>query len=257
MLTFKRVTFIALAVIILLFIVDYAVTIPLWVFVVAIFIYGSLLVYGSISIQSGFYVKALCRGSANSNQVAISFDDGPSGKNTMKILDILKENEIEATFFCIGKNIKNDPVLLKRIANENHLVGNHSESHHFFFDFFPEKRMIAEIIITNQLVKEIIGRQPNFFRPPYGVTTPILAKAIRKTKMITTGWSIRTFDTIIKDEKKLFHKVVSEIKPGDILLFHDTKEVTVQTLDRIIKIIKEKGMEIVRMDKLLKVPGYV
>jgi peptidoglycan/xylan/chitin deacetylase (PgdA/CDA1 family) len=94
------------------------------------------------------------------------------------------------------------------------------------------------------------------FRPPYGVTNPNLKKAIVEGNYIPVGWSMRSMDTVIKDEKKLFNKVISKIKPGAVFLFHDTSNATVAILPAIIKHIHENGYEIIRLDKMLNLQAY-
>src|SRR5580765_718578 len=99
----------------------------------------------------------------------LTFDDGPNSNYTPKILDILKENNIKATFFVCGKNVKKNPEILKRIADEGHLIGNHSYSHSLLKSiiFFS-----PEVEKTNNMVKEIVGKTPKFYRAPYGLTMP-------------------------------------------------------------------------------------
>lgn len=257
MLNFKNVSLITAALIIVLIVADFIYSVPAWCYLVVGAVYAFCLFYGSYFIRSGFYIKAICNGNSKLSQVALTFDDGPAGDRTGRILDILKENQIEAAFFCIGKNIDADPASVNRIINEKHLIGNHSKSHHFFFDLFPKKRIISEIQSTNLSIHKITGLNTKYFRPPYGVTTPVVAAAIKKTGMTTIGWSFRSYDTLINDEHKLISKVASEVKAGDILLFHDSIDVTVKALPQIITAIQQKGMEIVRLDKLINQPAYV
>ena len=138
-------------------------------------IYVSVLFCGSYFMRMGFFLKSICSVKTKDRWIALSFDDGPAG-STSQILDILKENEVEAAFFCIGKKISGNEELLKRMVQEGHIIGNHSFSHHTFFDFFSSGKMLNDMIQMNQLVKDITGLRPRFFRPPYGVTNPNLKK---------------------------------------------------------------------------------
>lgn len=215
-----------------------------------------LLTYGSANIQSNFYTTAICKGNSSS-QIALTFDDGPITEKTEAILDILKLNNINATFFCVGANVSKNPDILKRINNEGHLIGNHSFSHHTLFDLFSKSRMVKEIKNTNNLIYNLIGNYPIYFRPPYGVTTPVLANAIEATKMTTIGWNIRSFDTISKSNEKLLTTIKNKIKPGAIILLHDSSEITVSTIQDIINLIHKQGLQIVRLDHLINIPPYV
>ena len=107
--------------------------------VLAIFI--GILAYGSFYIGSNFYLKTYCYAPKNNNEISITFDDGPNSIVTPKLLDILKEYDIKATFFCIGNKIQGNESIIQRINNEGHLIGNHSYSHSVYFDFFSYKKI--------------------------------------------------------------------------------------------------------------------
>jgi peptidoglycan/xylan/chitin deacetylase (PgdA/CDA1 family) len=98
--------------------------------------------------------------------------------------------------------------------------------------------------------------KPRFFRPPYGVTNPNLARAIRKGSYVTMGWSVRSFDTITPDTEKLFNRVTKQLKGGDVILFHDYCESTIAILPRLLDHINNIGLKVVRLDELLNEKGY-
>ncbi len=235
---------------------DYFLSVPVGLYFILILLFFMVIFYGSYFIHSNFFIPAVCHGNRKSNKVAITFDDGPSPQHTTEILDILKANNVNAAFFCIGKNIQSNPELTKRIIAEGHMIGNHSYSHHFFFDFFSRMKMINEIDTTNHAVANITGTRPIFFRPPYGVTTPVLAKAIQTAGMITIGWSLRSMDTVTKEKNRLVTNIGSKLRGGDILLLHDTEKVTAAALQDIIELIKQKGLEVVRLDHLVNSRVY-
>ncbi len=219
-------------------------------------IYVSVLFCGSYFIRLGFFMKSICSADTREKVIAISFDDGPAADKTNAILDILQASETEAAFFCIGKNINGEEDILKRITSEGHILGNHSFSHHHFFDLFSPGRMRKDLQEMNLLCKKITGFQPRFFRPPYGVTNPNLKKAVMQSGMISIGWSIRSLDTVIKNESHLIHKILSALRPGAILLLHDSQDITVSVLPDLIKGIREKGYRIQRLDKMLNLSPY-
>ena len=157
-----------------------------------LFIYLSILFCGSYFIRLGFFLKSICSGPAKEKCIAISFDDGPAGENTDRILDILKDYQVQAAFFCIGKNISGREEQLNRMIQEGHIIGNHSFSHHRFFDLFSAEKMLGELNEMSQSCRSITGYSPRFFRPPYGVTNPNLRKAVTQGGFISIGWSIRS-----------------------------------------------------------------
>ena len=219
-------------------------------------VYVSVLFCGSYFIQLNFFLKSVNKIKTDRKIIALTFDDGPSGKQTAQILDILKANNTEAAFFCIGSNITGNEDILKRIPEEGHIIGNHSFSHHHFFDLFSSRKMVDELQKMSQACYAVTGLSPRFFRPPYGVTNPNLKKAILQAGFVSVGWSIRSYDTVIKNEDRLSRKLLSALRPGAILLLHDTSQTTRTILPGLLKSIKEKGYTIVRLDKMINLNPY-
>lgn len=236
---------------------DFFVSFPLWLYIVPVFLFSLILFYGSYYIGSDFHIPVLCKANTVKKEVALTFDDGPVEKNTSLILDVLKQNNVPAAFFCIGKRMSENPSLTKRINDEGHLLGNHSYSHHFFFDLFSKKAMLNELKETNRIAEGIMNKKLRLFRPPYGVTTPVLAKAISEGGYLPVGWSLRSMDTTTKDKTKLVNKISNNIKPGDVILLHDSAKVTGESLQTIIDSVCKKGFKFVRLDQLLKIEAYV
>ncbi len=216
----------------------------------------SVLVYGCMNISSGYFFRALCKAETKEQVIALSFDDGPHPGRTDNILDTLKKYNVPATFFCIGKNIPGNEPLLQRINSEGHIIGNHSYSNDFWFDLFGSKKMLADLQQMDEEVKRVIGQKPVLFRPPYGVTTPNMSNVVLKGKYIPIGWSIRSLDTTAKDKQKLLLRITGQMKPGDIILLHDSIEMTADMLPELIETIRNKGFRIERLDKMLKVNAY-
>ncbi len=222
--------------------------------VIPVFVFKALIIYGSATIRAGFFLPVRCRGNTSEKKIAITFDDGPV-ENTARILDVLKQYQVPAAFFCIGKRMETQAQLLQRIHMEGHIVANHSYSHHFFFDFFSKNRLRKELRDTADRAEASIHKQLKLFRPPYGVTTPALAKAITQEGYTAVGWSLRSMDTVAKDRDKLMKKI-TDVKPGDIVLFHDTIALTAQVLPVFIESVRKKGFEIVSLEQLLNIDAY-
>jgi peptidoglycan-N-acetylglucosamine deacetylase len=168
----------------------------------------------------------------------------------------LRVNKIKAVFFCIGNRIAGNENILKQLQSDDHIIGNHSFTHHFFFDLFSSKKMLNELKLMNKETEKITGLKPKLFRPPYGVMNPNLKKAIQEGDYIPVGWNVRSMDTVAKDEKKLLDKVIQSIKPGAVYLFHDTNKFTLAILPEFIRQVKELGYDIVRLDKMLQLKPY-
>jgi len=223
-------------------------------YILLILLYSVVIALGSYFIQLQFFTTSYCNGSRDRKQIAITFDDGPNVQ-TSEMLDILKTEKAPATFFCIGKNIAGQENILKRIDSEGHLIGTHSFNHHWSFPLQGKIKIAKEITQSQKLVSDIINKKPLLFRPPFGVTDPPLAVAIKETGVCSIGWSVRSYDTVISSPDKLLRRV-STLKNGDIVLFHDAGLQTNVILPLFIKYVRKQGFEIVPLNQLLGINAY-
>ena len=229
---------------------------PFYIYLLLVIVYSLVVFYGCYYIGSNFFIKIICSANTDQREIAISFDDGPASNYTTEILQLLKKDNIKATFFCIGNRIAGNEQILKKITEDGHIIGNHSYSHHFWFDIFSSQKMLDDLKRMDQETERVIGIVPKLFRPPYGVTNPNLKKAIIKGKYTPVGWSVRSMDTVIRNEKKLLGKINRSLKPGAVFLFHDTSKTTVNILPEFIREVKNKGYHIIPLDKLLHLIPY-
>ena len=211
---------------------------------------------GSSFIGSNYHVKTYCNNpSIKEKKIAITFDDGPN-EMTIAVLDVLQRYNAKATFFCIGKNIEVYPDVLKRTISEGHSIGNHSYSHAPFFDFYNKTQVISEIEKTDALIKSLLGMKTTLFRPPYGVTNPSIRRALAVTKHKTIGWNIRSLDGILKKEDFLLNRIIKRIKPGGIVLLHDTSIETVNVLEQLLSFLEKNNYSVVPLEELLNIKAY-
>jgi peptidoglycan/xylan/chitin deacetylase (PgdA/CDA1 family) len=228
----------------------------LWWLLVPVVLYKASIIYGSSVIQSNFYVNAYCGAETTEKIIAITFDDGPNAVFTPKILRVLDEYKANATFFVIGKNIKGNEAIIKQIDGAGHFIGNHTFSHSFFIDFKGRKAFREELTTTMAAIYKLTGRQIKFFRPPYGVTTPHLANAAKDLDYRIIGWNVRSMDTTGDSEKIITNRIKEQMKPGSIILFHDTSEKTVDVLKQTLNFAKENGFKVVSTERLLGLKAY-
>ncbi|MBC7844917.1 MAG: polysaccharide deacetylase family protein [Flavobacterium sp.] len=255
MLNYQKTNFFLLAIILILVAINFFVPVQWWWFLLVFVFRFVILFFGSFFISSNFHIKAYCSNPLeNNNLIALTFDDGPN-ENTLLILDILKRHNVEATFFCIGKNIDRHPEILKRIMKDGHIVGNHSYSHSNFFDFYKKDRVIDEIRKTDALIESISGKKVQLFRPPYGVTNPSIRRALEVTQHKVIGWNIRSLDGILKDEKIIFDRIKKRIAPGGIVLLHDTAH-TMTILERLMLHLEQNKYKVVSIEELLNIKAY-
>ncbi|MEG1511726.1 MAG: polysaccharide deacetylase family protein [Bacteroidales bacterium] len=207
-------------------------------------------VYASASISLGIYVKALCKIKINKPIIAITFDDGPNPVYTPKVLEVLRENNIKALFFCVGSMAKKYPNIVKQIIDEGHIIGNHSYSHSNFFPIFSKNKMKADMEQCSCVLEKITGEKTLLFRPPFGVTNPIVASAIKECGFKTVGWSIRSFDTISGPRENVVKRIINKLHNGAIILLHDNRDNSNELLQNLITKTLEKGYKIERLDKI-------
>jgi peptidoglycan/xylan/chitin deacetylase (PgdA/CDA1 family) len=211
----------------------------IWIVIIIIALF---LIYASASIRSGIYVKTISRLDTREKQIAFTFDDGPHPVVTPQILTILKKYNIRATFFCTGKNMENQSDLVRKLIADGHRIGNHTMNHSPWFPFYPAKKMKKEIRNCQALIDSFYpAGTARLFRPPFGVTNPNLKKALKDAGYQVIGWNIRSLDTTKLPSEMLFKRIIRQIKPGSVLLFHDTMPHTPAILERIINFAIKKN----------------
>lgn len=204
-----------------------------WVYLFCFMMLSAIVIWGSFDIGLGYFVNSITHKRTKIKEIALTFDDGPT-EFTPKFLDVLKENHIKATFFCIGKQIEKYPDTFKRIISEGHTIGNHTYSHSNKTGFLPASKMVEEIKKCDDVMLKTGNLRTHLYRPPFGVTNPNIAKAIRQTGKKSIGWNVRSLDTITEDENRIYRKVTKGLKPGSIILLHDTSEKTYHVLVNLL-----------------------
>lgn len=256
MLTFKKISVFFIVLLLVVAIYDWFNPVGVWIYAGIILVLLSVMFYGSKNIRANFYLTSLSKGQTMEKAVALTFDDGPDAQITPLILDVLKKHEVQATFFIIGSRAERNPGIIERINKEGHLIGGHSFSHHFFFDLYPDTTMQDEMRKTDTIIHALTGKRIKLFRPPYGVTNPPLARSVKAMGYTSIGWSVKSNDTVIKDPVAIVNGIKEKVTSGDIILFHDNKPWTVESVDQLLSFLKESGYTVYPLDKFLKIQAY-
>ena len=228
----------------------------LFFYVVLFLTFLAITSWGAFDMRLNYFSKNICQSNNKKDkEIALTFDDGPHEK-TIEILDLLSKYNAKATFFCIGKQIEKYPKTVERIIAEGHNIGNHSYSHSNWNGFFSTKKIVSEIEQTNDLITQLVNVKTRFYRPPFGVTNPNIAKAISKTNQIAIGWNIRSLDTVIKSENLIFERIKKRVKPGSIILLHDTSSKTVSVLEQLLLFLQDEGYKTKTITELLDIQAY-
>lgn len=209
------------------------------------------LVYASCNIRSNIYLKVFCKKQTEEKIVAVTFDDGPDPIQTPKVLQILKEQQIPACFFCIGHKVTGNESLIRQIIDDGHLIGNHSFTHTGHFPLYSLSQMKKDMQACQSALEQVTSQKIRLFRPPFGVTNPTIAKAVRILGYTPIGWNIRTFDTQHPSKEKVLRRIRTRLRPGSIILLHDRMPDSDLLLKEILNLIKEQGYTVVRLDKML------
>ena len=174
--------------------------------------------------------------------IAFTFDDGPSSRYTGRLLDGLKERSVKASFFLIGENAEENPVLVERIYKEGHLIGNHTYSH------VQMTHLSEEILLTCNKIYENTGICTSFVRPPFGAWQRELEV---RMEVLPVLWSVDPLDWTTENVDEIVSKVVTEVEEGDIILLHDCYASSVEAALRIVDILQKEGYEFVTVDEMI------
>src|SRR5438477_3479402 len=205
--------------------------------------------------------------------VALTFDDGHYGKATSQILDILKKERVQATFFLLGMNVEKYPAIAKRIVNEGHVIGNHSYSHSEFLSKMPAVDFEADVRHAENLIVDATGLHPRYFRPPFGMHTPSMDQQLKDMGYFVVLWNVGTGTTAGDyDQGTSSEAIVEQIirntlkgkKRQQIILLHDGRDVqigysrqnVIQALPRVIDKLKERGYRFVTVEQIIHQSPY-
>jgi peptidoglycan-N-acetylglucosamine deacetylase len=181
--------------------------------------------------------------------IALTFDDGPDAVDTPRLLDILQEKGVKATFFVIGKRAEQFPAVVQRARNEGHLIANHTWSHPNLFCFLTPRRLRAEIERGTESVQRSCGFRTRYFRSPVGLRHPLLGGYLKQMDLEFISWRIRSFDTVTRSSAVLARRILSKVAGGEIILFHDHlpsgADAMLEALPGVIDTLRERGFEFV------------
>ena len=201
-------------------------------------------------------------GPRSSNEVAVTFDDGPNPPFTLEIANILEQHGVRGTFFEVGKAVVQRPDITKELIARGHTVGNHSYYHGAFSYLDPR---YPELEQTQQAFRKYVGTCPALFRPPHGTHTPFMSHVVDSHGMKLISWDVSAKDWVETDPERLARNILARVRPGSIILLHDgidgnigaDRSVILTALPLILDGLKAKGLHPVTVDKLLGVPAFL
>ena len=181
----------------------------------------------------------------DNKMIALTFDDGPN-YNTNRVLDILLEYDISATFFVLGSKIKENEDILKRIIDSGSEIGNHTYNH-LILTKYDDDKIKDEIESTSELIFDVTGKYPKLLRPSYGIVNNKVKKIANYPIII---WDVDTLDWKYHNSNKIANRVLNKASDGDIVLMHDVYSSTSNALRIIIPELKKRGYSFVTVSEL-------
>ncbi len=204
--------------------------------------------YGAFHRNSSLFGRVIDRLPAGTNDISITFDDGPNPYSTPLILDALARAQVRATFFFLGRHVERWPELVLRAAGEGHQIGNHGYFHRKLH-FSSAAYVRDDIGRGKRAIETAGGGIPGFFRAPHGFRSPWVTSIAMSFGEQTVGWSLGVWDSDRPGVDAIVQRAVSGIRPGGILLLHDgdgydpvgDRMQTAQSIPRIIDELRVRG----------------
>lgn len=186
------------------------------------------------------------------NYVALTFDDGPSGRYTRRLLEGLRERQVQATFFLCGYRMEQYPDLAAQILSGGHEIGNHGYSHGRMSDM-DEQTLNRELERTDEILRRQTGMTASLLRPPGGSACQKVVQAARAHGVSLVTWSVDPMDWATKDRTLVVKRVMKQVKDGDIILLHDMSDSSVDAALEIIDQLTAQGYRFKTVSQLAAV----
>jgi peptidoglycan/xylan/chitin deacetylase (PgdA/CDA1 family) len=222
---------------------------------------GSLCGYAAMAPGSQLFGKTLAHG-PDPNQIALTYDDGPNDPYTPQLLEVLERHGVKATFFLIGKFVRQKPELARAVASAGHVIGNHTETHPNLL-FTGRSKLFQELAGCERALNEAVGAHATLFRPPYGFRTPSVLQFARRQGLSPVMWSVTCYDwretTAGRIEQHAIRQIEAQKHRGKIVLLHDggheamgaNRSHTVEATDRLLRRYKDEGYAFVTVPEMM------
>lgn len=219
--------------------------------------------YNAMAPRSQLFGKTFVRG-PNPKQLALTFDDGPNDPYTLRLLDVLARHNVHATFFLIGKFVRQRPDIVRQISSAGHAIGNHTFTHPNLI-FTGSKRIAAELEDCENALSDAgtgVGvNSARIFRPPFGARRPQVLRIARMQGFLPIMWSVTCYDWKQTTAERIVAHAVRQIRGGDVILLHDgwhremgaDRSATVAATELLIARYRDQGFEFVRIPEMIAV----
>jgi peptidoglycan/xylan/chitin deacetylase (PgdA/CDA1 family) len=213
--------------------------------------------YQSMAPTGQWFGQTFAHGIRGSKQIALTYDDGPNDPCTLNLLDVLAKYGVRATFFMIGRYVRQRPDIARAVAQAGHVIGNHTFSHPLLI-FASEAQTRIQLVDCRQALQDAIGEHSNLFRPPFGGRRPATLRVARELGLQPVMWNRSGHDWNAPSAAVIEKKVARQMRGGDVVLLHDgghramgaDRAQTVMATDNLIQRYRDRGYEFVTVDEM-------
>jgi len=220
--------------------------------------------YQSMAPTGQWFGRTFARGARGGKQIAFTYDDGPNDPHTLKLLDVLAKHEVRATFFMIGRFVRERPDIARAVAAAGHTIGNHTFTHPLLI-FESEAQTRAELLNCRAALTDAVGEHSNLFRPPFGGKRPATLRIARDLGMEPVMWNVIGYDWKAPAASVIEMKVTRRVHTdgGDVIVLHDgshrrmggNRAQTVIATDNLIRRYKDQGFQFVTVPEMMRAVG--
>ncbi|MFY9976681.1 MAG: polysaccharide deacetylase family protein [Candidatus Sulfotelmatobacter sp.] len=218
--------------------------------------------YQTKSPTGQWYGRTFIGAPLPSRQLALTYDDGPNGPHTQRLLELLVKHNVPATFFLIGRYVKQLPQIVREISQAGHVIGNHTFTHPSLI-FKGKTEIKRELTDCRAALEDTIGAHSNLFRPPFGSRRPAVLRIARELGFEPIMWNVTAYDWKPLSAAQIEHKASQQVRGGDVILLHDgghqrlgvDRSQTLIATDHLLTHFKNEGFEFVTIPRMMMTTG--
>ena len=214
--------------------------------------------YQSMAPTGQWYGRTFTGLARGTKQLALTYDDGPNDPHTLRLLEVLARHNLRATFFLIGRYVRQRPEIVREVVKAGHVVGNHTFTHPML-TFKSEAEIRKELADCRAALQDVIGEHSNLFRPPFGGRRPAVLRIVRELRLEPVMWNVTGYDWNAPPAPVIERKVTKQMRGGDVILLHDgghkqmgaDRSQTVIATDHLITRYNAEGYEFVTIPQMM------